>query len=246
MANKPKKTNLVDDTMALIAQFDTPKFNIYDDNGEPAIGFGHNITPTERKAGKVGSLKLIPDPASKFGIRIDGPVTQKAIQQLFKADTQEAIAAAQNALPGVTSHNILKGVASFMYNAGVNVHTLAENPKLAAAIQSQNPAEIANTLLLFNKRDENGRLVVSPGLVRRREAEAKVIATPDDEAGLQEVIPILNEAMDLGRMGAGAVQQSRQPAATPPINAVPTPLEQPASPVQDVIRGGTNSIRQVR
>lgn len=241
-----KKPSLLDDTMALIAKYDTPKFHIYDDNGKPAIGFGYNITTDDIKAGKAGSLKIVPDPKAQFGIKIDGPVTQKAIQDLFRKKTQEAIAAAQNALPGVTSHNILKGLASFMYNAGPNVHKDPKNQQLKAAIESQNPAEIVNVMLLFNKRDEKGKLVIDPGLIRRREEEAGVIATPDDEPGLQEVIPLLNEAMDVGRMGAGAIQQSQQPPTAPPIEARPTPLEQPRSPVQDVIRGSTNSIRQVR
>ena len=241
-----KKPSLLDDTMALIAKYDTPKLHIYDDNGKPAIGFGYNITTDDIKAGKVGSLKIVPDPKAQFGIKIDGPVTHKAIQDLFRKKTQEALAAAQNALPGVTSHNVLKGVASFMYNAGPNVLDDARNRKLRDAIDSQNPAEIANTLLLFNKRNEHGRLVIDAGLIRRREEEAGVIATPDDESGLQEVMPIVNEAMDVGRMGAGAVQQAQQPATAPPIEARPTPLEQPGSPVQDVVRGGTNPIRQVR
>ena len=213
MADTPKQPSLTDAAMAFIAPFERPQFQIYDDNGKPAIGFGHNITPAEIKAGRVGSLKLIPDPTSKFGVKVDGDITHKAVQQLFKQDVAESIAAAQNVLPGAASRNMTIGLASFLYNTGPNKADAANNPRLAAAVQSGNPSEIVDAFLLFgNRRDpDTGRLVLEPGLVKRREQEASLVATPDGLEGLQEMLPGADVGFGLGATGMAAAQdQLRQ------------------------------------
>lgn len=208
MASTPNQPSLADAAMAFIAPFERPRFAIYNDNGKPAIGFGHNITPAEIKAKKVGGLTLVPDPKAEFGFKVEGEVSQKAVQQLFKQDVAESLAAAQNVLPGHASRNMTIGLASFLYNLGPNKVNAVNNPKLAAAVQSGNPSEIVDAFLLFgNRRDpDTGRLVLEEGLVKRREQEASLVATPDGMEGLMEQFPGADIGFTVGATGAAALQ----------------------------------------
>ena len=223
MPNATKKASVLDDTMEFISKFDQPKLRIHNDNGKPAIGFGHNITSREIAEGKVGALpirRVGKTSSNPFGLVIDGLVTQKAINQLFKADVQESLAAADNLFPGAKPHNMQVGLASFLYNKGINIASVESSHQLRAALATGSPAHIANAMQRFNKVEnkETGKLEVSQGITNRLEAEASLVVTPDEDEPLEPQDALIGglEAMmrvgfDTGQVVGGGLRDANIP-----------------------------------
>lgn len=236
---KSSSRDLLRDAMAFITQNEGLKNQVYPDSaGHPTVGIGHRLTDRELAERKVGGIDLIPTD-KKPGWRLAQPLPQKAIQTLFKADTQEAMAAAHNLLPEGASHNTLVGLTDFFFQMGPNIAADPSSRNLRAALASGNPSELVDTMLLFTKdRDPaTNRLRVNSGLVERAERRASLIATPDDTPGLQEMLPGLDAAFDAGRVGAASLQERL--GQDPSIRRTFGELTQPA-------RSGTDLIRHVK
>lgn len=115
--------------------------------------------------GHTGSVDGVP---IKKGMRI----TEKKAFDLLHSTLASRYEPAVNKL-GTMNQNQYDALVSFCYNLGPYIFT----GSLLTAIQKRDWANVANQMLLYNKA---GGKVLN-GLVRRREAEAKLLLTPIKE-----------------------------------------------------------------
>ena len=93
----------------------TARFEVHDDAaGNPTIGIGHLITPAERKALQVGSIKLR-DQNGKLSVA--SKPTDQQLMELFESDVSKAQTLAKKHFPN-GNVNQMTALTSFFFNVG--------------------------------------------------------------------------------------------------------------------------------
>ena len=123
--------------------------------GKPTIGYGHLITKAEKKSGVY-----------------DNRITIETATDLLAFDVREADTAIRNLVTARINQNQFDALVSFIFNIGV---TAFRKSTLLRYINNQsNLKDIQNQFTRWIYA--NGKKI--DGLVRRREAEAALYATP--------------------------------------------------------------------
>lgn len=106
------------------------------------------------------------------------PMTVEQCQQLLY-DTLQTYVDSVNSLVNVqlTQHQF-DALVDFCYNAGA---ANLGSSTLLKMVNASNFMGAANQFPLWNKAHANGKLVVLPGLTRRRAAEQALFLTPDNQ-----------------------------------------------------------------
>jgi lysozyme len=118
--------------------------HVYDDNGKPAIGYGHDLLPGES----------FPD-----------GVTQAQAQDLLLRDLTLPQIALETLVPEFCTQNQWDALCDFAYNLGVG----ALKTMLAHGWE-----QVPEQMLRWQYEDVNGVQTVNAGLAARRQAEASL------------------------------------------------------------------------
>lgn len=126
--------------------------------GVPTIGYGTTIYPSGRKV-KIG----------------DKPITEETAILYLMHDCEKFEKEVRNALKNPVNQNQFDALVSLTYNIGATAFKGSTVLKRVNA----NPADktIKDAFLMWVKGTVNGKKVTLKGLVRRREAEAKLYFT---------------------------------------------------------------------
>lgn len=150
--------------------------------GVPTIGYGITVYPDGTKV----TLQ-------------DSPITQAKALAMLKTELQKYEDAVDDATGGVAADYELAAMTSLAYNIGVAAFKGSSVCKLYNAGKL---GKAAAAFGLWNKIRVNGELVVSPGLVARRAAEAAMFRNASTDGSMpQEVEPPLPLAQSRTMVG---------------------------------------------
>lgn len=148
-----------------IKKFESFAARKYPDNGRYAIGYGHNLTDAEQSS---GIIQL-----SNSRVIVDAGITKEQADELMRRDVRKI---AENAIHNKISVNLYQHeydiLCSMCYNLGSGL-ILGPDSTLLKKLNRQLYTQIPEEIRKWNKWRRNGQLVENPGLVQRRDQEAK-------------------------------------------------------------------------
>jgi lysozyme len=145
--------------LALIKSFEECRLTVYaDEGGRPTVGWGHLISDDD-------------------DLDTGDTITQQEADDLLLDDLQDACDSVCVKVTVPLSDNQYAALVSLTYEAGTGPLIGGLGKVLALRDYSSAAAQFS----LWDKVTVDGQLVVSAGLVRRREAESELFLTPDDE-----------------------------------------------------------------
>jgi lysozyme len=129
--------------------------------GLPTVGVGHLVEPEERSQYPVGRK-----------------ITKAHSQELLSRDLRKFEAGVRAAVRWPVNQNQFDALVSLAFNIGL------ANFKKSSVVRHLNVPDkekAANAFLAWNKARKDGKLVVLPGLVRRRKEERIILPVTEDK-----------------------------------------------------------------
>jgi lysozyme len=105
----------------------------------------------------------------------DPYITQQQATQYLEWQVNQKTAEVEHMIQTCPNQNQFDALVSFAYNEGVNALKTSTLLRLFNSGDSQGAAD---QFLVWDKVRENGQLVESDGLLRRRQAERQLFLTP--------------------------------------------------------------------
>lgn len=147
-----------------IKQFESFSATKYMDNGRYAIGYGHNFTDAEMRAGYIQ--------LSNSRVDLNGTITKAQADELMRRDIKTI---AENPIHNRVAVNMYQHeydiLCSMCYNLGSGL-ILGPDSTLLKKLNRQLYTQVPEEIRKWNKWRRNGVLVENPGLVQRRNQEA--------------------------------------------------------------------------
>lgn len=159
---KPKrKWKFSDNGINKLAEFEDNILTVYpDEGGKPTIGIGHLLTKSELASGKI-IINGVP-------IKYSDGITNEQSEDLLIQDLNDYETCVNNYVDVKLTQPQYDALVIFCYNVGEGAF---EGSTLLKLLNEEHYEEVPTQMRRWNKVTKDGVLVVSQGLINRREKE---------------------------------------------------------------------------
>lgn len=124
--------------------------HVYNDNGAPAIAYGHRLLPGEN---------------------FSGPITEEQGEEILSKDLVRFEAMVSARVPASCNQNQFDALVDFVYN-------VENQPRSLEQMLAHGWADVPNQLPRWSHELVNGTWIQNPGLLARRNKEVSLFSTP--------------------------------------------------------------------